>query len=527
MRANAYQIHKDAWEQVLSAAHDGAYQKYSLYTSRSLAVKHPEVYLTGDNLFWEMAHSTAGFHTAYETLYAADEYMMSLSDKRRTGQSIEGPPLSLQKIDPREHAILDCRFLYPEGYPFFPLLDQRIAPLAVSLKAVGKRISPIEAAEQAYFREKEGGKETDDLYLMFCDDEGAYLCTGGVLWSMRDGERTKRPKGNPILIFNEEYVWYPLMGRDDTRKSKTLRTLVDTYPTRTELPSLTAWEKQVIRKLQDVTALRSDKQLTLGSLLSARAHGLPGDSLATTWTKILLPAKEFDRSLSRSMGVVRECNRFANYLSPVAAHLANVIKEAEEIETGIRSAAAEYLQYAGVVRQDDRGWRKPGRLEAWGHLWCCGVMEYNIDDSYRSRGGHCVSQSINLSAVLDLAGVQNCVTHFETGMRRTHHFICSMDGDFVIDNGIVNYFAKDHEKTGDWGPLLSFSKQGNWASTVRGKVYGSLSPREILEALEEIKRCICGRFELRFLKDDQVMSYDAFAEHLASEEAKWKPVELP
>lgn len=137
---------------------------------------------------------------------------------------------------------------------------------------------------------------------------------------------------------------------------------------------------------------------------------------------------------------------------------------------------------------------------------------------------------MNLSAVLDLAGVEHYVTHFNRGGvgSRDHHFVYSMEGDFVIDDGIVNYFARDHEKTGDWVCLLSFSKEGKWASTVaEDKIYGNLSPREMLEALQEIKGCVGDRFQIHFLKDDEVVPYDSFTRYLGSSETGWEPVELP
>ena len=76
---HAHQIHKAAWEKVLANAQEGTYQKYGVYGSRILAVRYPEVYLRGDDLFWQIAKGVDGFQEAYETEYVADMYMMNFN----------------------------------------------------------------------------------------------------------------------------------------------------------------------------------------------------------------------------------------------------------------------------------------------------------------------------------------------------------------------------------------------------------------------------------------------------------------
>jgi len=78
-----------------------------------------------------------------------------------------------------------------------------------------------------------------------------------------------------------------------------------------------------------------------------------------------------------------------------------------------------------------------------------------------------------------------------------HHFVLSKDGSFLFDDGIVNFRGIDTE-TEDYGPLLSFSIAGEWASTVGNKLYGNISSARVKEWIEEINKALSNRFDLRF-----------------------------
>jgi hypothetical protein len=113
---------------------------------------------------------------------------------------------------------------------------------------------------------------------------------------------------------------------------------------------------------------------------------------------------------------------------------------------------------------------------------------------------------------------------------RDHHFVYACDGQFVIDDGIVNYFAVDHPTTVDWGSLLSFSQDGRWAGTVAGQFYGNVSPQETIEVVREIDQMVGEKFEMRFLsflEDEQTqISREDFVAYLGSIQ-DWVPVTLP
>lgn len=530
---HAHHVHKAAWEKVLANAQEGAYQKYGVYGSRILAVRYPEVYLRGDDLFWQIAKEVDGFQEAYGIEYVADMYMMNFPDKILAGENV-GQPLSMARVHSSRYKVVHEVDLYPEGYPFFPWLDRRMEPFAVTLKDKERRLTPLERAEHEYFRAKEGGAAQEALFLIACDDGAAYLCSEGQLWSAREGKQVAEVGGNPVLIFNEQVAWYPLMERDDTDYSAALAQVVEAFTTDVSVPTLDPWEYQQLERLRKITQLTTEKQFDLAALVATRAQGLGRFAFTEVWDRVL-PHQAFDPwTLSRKMGVLKECLRYASYLSPATAYLAALILESPTQEMGIRAVGQEYLKHSGVIREDERGWKKPGRLEAWGHLWGCCFCEYDIDDVYRTQGGaHCVSQAMNLSPALDLASVEHYVTHFNRGGvgARDHHFIYSCDGEFVIDDGIVNFFATDHPTTGNWGSLLSFSQDGRWAGTVAGQFYGNVSPSETLEVVQEINRMVGGKFTMHFLSflgdEQKQVSMEEFIGYLKSTQEGWQPVTLP
>lgn len=529
----AHEIHKAAWEKVLAGAEEGTYQKYSVYGSRILTVRYPEVYLRGDDLFWQIASQVNGFQEAYEVEYVADMYLMDFPDKILAGENL-GQPLSMTRVDSNRYRVVSETDLYPEDYPLLPWLDRRIAPFAVTLKDKERRLTPLERAEHEYFRAKEAGAATESLFLIACDDGGAYLHNDGELWSARGGTPVSQVHGNPLLIFNQEVVWYPLMERDDSDYSAPLARVVDTYSTDICVPTLDPWEYQKFKRLRQTTQLITEQQFDLASLVATRAQGIGKLVFTEVWDRVL-PHQEFDPwTLSIKMGILKECLRYASYLSPITAYLATLIMESPDREVGIRALGQEYLKHAGVIRKDEREWKKPGRLEAWGHLWGCCFFEHDINDVYRTQGGaHCVSQAMNLSPVLDLAGAEHYVTHFNRGGvgARDHHFIYSCDGEFVIDDGIVNYFATDHPTTTNWGSLLSFSQDGHWAGTVAGQFYGNVSPQETIEVVQQIDGMIGDKFTVYFLSflgdEPKRISKAEFIAYLHSIADEWQPVKLP
>jgi hypothetical protein len=531
LKAAAADLHRQGWDRVLRMAQQGGYARYALYASRSLAVPHPEIYLRGDALFWQVASTVPGFRDAYGIRYAADMYMMQWYRALAAGLPLS-EPLCWDDIPADVYSVIRARAPYPDGYPFFPFLDQRMAPLAVSLKTTGNCVTGLERAEHEYFRARADGVQGADMFLVLCDDESAYLAQGDTLRAMATLSTVERVSGNPVLIFNEDAVWYPLMGRDDTARSPALADLVGRLRTDRTTPALTAVEAQYVPLLRAAGALTSERQRDMTMLASLRAHGIQGDPYDQVWVRSVTPRDLYnDKLCSRRQGIVRECNRYAATLSPVSAYMAALVATAPSRPIGLAVLSGEYLKHVGVVRDDEKGWKKPGRLEAWGHLWYCPLMEYTIDDGWRSGGGHCVSQAINLSAALDLAGIDHYVTHFNRGgvLTMDHHFVSSSDGEWVLDDAMLNFFAAGVQKTDNWGCLLSFSKDGLWSSLVIDEFFGNIPPDQVLSHVQRLEALIAGRFPLNFLspyREPEMQPKEGWLAYLKTVR-DWQPVTVP
>jgi len=145
----AQTIHQQAWEDVVKKAATDDYFKYSLYTSRTLAVRHPEIYLQGDALFLEHITSTDGYASAYKD---RNPHSPQYTD---TSLWFSGPSFSLDEVDFRDLSRTSCLELYPDGAPFYPFLDRRVMPMSSCLKTTDEEVTELEKAFLLYFQWKE------------------------------------------------------------------------------------------------------------------------------------------------------------------------------------------------------------------------------------------------------------------------------------------------------------------------------------------------------------------------------------
>lgn len=525
--SKAEKWHRKAWEALIKQATSDPYAKYAIYASRTLAVSHPEVYLIGDRWFYEGAHFIKGFGECYrEPSSLAWRHMEYGRKFFRAGRDYtgvpNGRPFSFSEVRLDKYRPAPVHRLYPD--PLISLVDHRLLPLAVSLKAEGRVVTPLELAEMYYFAAIEGGVDPDGLFLILCADESAYLWDGNALFSPETNGQVSQVSAPPVLIFNEKAVWHPTMGRDDRELSAKLDEVVTRLGPVPEPPTLTSAE-DLVDGLRSASSLDNEEQRQLAALAAVRAVGWEFHPYFESWTRFV-PEKDFQIDISRRLGFIREFNRLANSVSPATAFLAAVASSASSLEIQMRTLSYEYLLHTGIVREAEaRGWKKAWRLEAWGHVWPCGLMEHTIDDAFRTRTGHCVSQAHMIGAVLEMLEVPHIVVNFDRGGVSegvNHHFVLSLDGQFLIDDGIVNFKTMD-PPTEDYGPLLSFSAQGEWARTVGDSLFGNIPSTRIAELVEEIEKALAGRFELRFFAKEgekETLSKAEFLELLARQEVE-------
>jgi hypothetical protein len=523
----AMQIHKDAWDMVLKKAKTDNYYKYAIYMSRTLAVEHPEVYLGADDLFIKTISSNPGFQKAY---FIRDVHSDYFYEKYMTG-----PSFSFNDVDFDNYTIIQTVELYPNGYPVLPFLDRRILPIASTLKSAKNELTQLEKAVQLYFKEKEKGVSSSALYLIYCDNENTYLYKNGKLIEMKNLREVNEVEGNPILIFNEKYVWYPLMDRDDASKDSTLKRIVERYSTNVKIPKLTDFEKETIEELKQVTDLNSDSQKLMATLSASRAWGYGGGFRAVSYGDIFRSEwnKLYSIPSQARRGVIHQLICFSNYLSPITAYLA-AIATGYEGEAKINAISGEYLRYAAT----------PGWSKAHGVLWAH-IVDYTIEESYYAYAGACYVQAYNIASVLDILEIDNYVieglepSSFLTGMWGAHHSVYIPEYDTIVSNGAVfhsvptaqrynttlTYYSDDKP----FSAISEISHNGKWALPVPDRYAGTLSPKEVIEILTYLKSV--HNDEIKGVKDvgkeKVAISFEELVKKLEEEEKSWSPVVLP
>lgn len=512
----AIEIHQDAASIVLAKAKVDNYYKYGIYAARVLTVKHPEMYLKADGLFLKTIQTNVGFKKSYEIEDVHSGYL--------NGKEMAGPSFSFDYVDFTKYKIIESAELYPDHYPVLPYLDRRLLPVASTLKSVRDRITQLEKAEQYYFALKETGTSVDRMYLVYCDNENSYLYHQGELIYSKDLQKVDEIDGNPILIFNEKRVWYPLMGRDDTSKNTTLNEIVDNYATGVVVPKLSDFEAQVVERFAEVTQLEG---LAQDAAIAAAARSWDCEKLENrpfrpiweTFADIQWPARG---------SIVRELIKDANYLSPIVAYLC-AISEEHDGEAKIDAICEEYLKYAAT----------PGADMAHGHLWMCGIMEYTVEDSYYTHGGHCVVQAANIQACLDLLDIDNYRMQakiFEP-QYSAHDHVYIPEYDVMVDNGRFNKMPPVYHKSvlchiGRRSPVplngVTFLQHSSkWASLLPMERYcGTLSPLEAIDILKYLRSVY--NDDLRGVTlGPKTTSFEALIKELEAQQERWKPLELP
>jgi len=512
------EAHRGAWERIADAGIEDRQAKYGIYASRSIAVKHPEIYLMADGWFAEGAKLVSGFMECYEEPTALGwchmEYGGAFFREDEQYRGIpSGRPLSMQDVAIEEYRPTSDERILPG--PSFPFIDRRIAALAVSLKTEGKVITLLELAVIRYFARREALGSSKRLFVTLCDQGFAYLIEDNRIIDAASGKSTSAVRGQPILVWNEHSVLYPLMQRDDCGRDEELARAVSQLGIDVGLPSIEPSERALVDRLRVASELGDERQRLMAGLASVRAGGWRFHPYGDIWRQFV-PAADLDIDISRRLGIIREFDLWANRVSPATAHLLEVFDRGEATADRLRALSREYLIHTAVVRDvEARGWKAAWRLESWGHLWPCGLMEHTIDDAFRSRTGHCVSQSHMISAVLESAGIPHVVVNFDRGGVRegvNHHFVLSRDGTVLFDDGILNIRGVD-ANTEDYGPLLSFSIDGKWASTSGDHLYGNINSKQCAAHIELIDRALAGRFPLTFydsLEEKEVLSKEEF-----------------
>jgi len=506
-RERALIIHRDAWNEASMRAESDAYFKYAVYTSRSLVVKHPEVYLQGDALFIQHVTSNPGY---------AEASQEQDPDSDRYYDGFPGPPLNLQHIDPAVFQVVTAEELYPQDAPFYPFVDRRLSPIASCLVTQNRNLTGLEKASLAYFTSKRAADELP--FIIYCSNGQAYLATEDHLVDTSDGSYVEKPAGAPILIFNELHVWYPLMGRDDTAASPRLRSVVEQFRSERSMPDLTSEEALIVERLRSGTTLaHSERDLAI----LAAVRGMPWES--ELFEQI---ARGYLREYPLNIWVGIQLNWLvrANYLSPFAAFLGGILDTANLAQT--------------VEDMVDR-WHN-GFGFRHGHVWQCGLVRYSIDEIMRVEFVHCVLHAASIAAILDLARIDNLLIKAcfdDSGS--THTYVSIPSIGYVISNGEITERKTILNARLDgtqWNTLWYVSSGEKWAFPYPGFYCGTWAPLELSRTLEHLEGLYgdeihgllsSGSGPLKIYFRASVIRSEAYIQALKDEQLGWHPLIHP
>ncbi|HBN96074.1 MAG TPA: hypothetical protein DDZ66_07220 [Firmicutes bacterium] len=397
----AMTLHENAWIDVADRAKSDPAYKYAIYQSRTIAVKHPEIYLQADALFNEILTSEKNMGAYYLN---RTQDLMRQEEEYREIQHKGGDGFKWSSFSIENHNPVGYKEMY-HTEAFMPFIDIRLHFMGSSLKGTDWQATPLSMAEFLYFQN--GAKKNS--FLIVTGKGTAYLYSPPGLFSKEklvryDGEETEQIEETVVLIFNEDYVWYPLMDRDDRNESTRLLKLVETYAEEGQVPKLTAVEKGIVEKLRQHTGFDSKTDELFALAYAAKLH-------ATTWDYHREIFKELYPRYSAEYGFGRHAPSFISYrnahvawlsnlISPITAELAAIAREnvgSRSLNRIVAPMVAEHMKYTETNN---------GRTNL--NLWHHSELHYlNIDDNLLSKAGNCIYSATNSAAMLDLAAIPN------------------------------------------------------------------------------------------------------------------------
>ncbi|HYH02533.1 MAG TPA: hypothetical protein VEC37_05490 [Bacillota bacterium] len=387
-------LHWQGFERVLTQAVNNPFYKYGIYSARLIAVRNPEVYLQGDMLFAGFITSHAGYEQAYSEKPASRFF------KRFDFSGLK--PFQFGLVDFSQYMIGATKGIYGIDRPVYEFLDERITSVQTTLKT--KTVTGLECANLIYIRKRIEGSPVQDTYLILNQAKQGFVFCQGKYFDCKGEPVTSGQIKDPVLIFNEQSVWYPLMERDDTAKAPVLKQLVTAIATANRLPVLSETESKLAIRLKNFSLLVTAEQKDLAAIYSIHYTGLR-DSTMNLKLMLALPEVTYQKAHHYLNMLVM---KVGNYLSPHTAYYADLL-QGSNLQAGLKQVETGYLSAVGTPKIL-RGGEK--EISAWGHTWLCGFVENNVDDAMRTRGGHCLSQAINWSAILDTAGVDNVYINY-------------------------------------------------------------------------------------------------------------------
>ncbi len=430
------ELHFRAWQDVAEKAASMPKYKYALYASRSLAVKHPELYLQGDAIFNKLLVSLPNMALFYTTRHEDLAVMATtLKDNFRSLPQLPKHQYDWGGFDLSAHHEVSSAELYRNA-SLFPFLDLRLPLLGVSLLGWDYQATPLAMAQMLYFQ-LTADRSNRAAYLLVSEEGTAYVAVFDRARNIRALDHrgvVAQPREKIVLIFNEKRVWYPLMERDDAKRDANLRRLVAEYAPQDPLPRLTKQEEQLVQILRETTGMgkRQDQQwmLITASRLHSRAWQRLGEiqKLYPQWSHV--SSSHAPELFTQELALIY---RLSNRLSPSASHLAAQATLTyadlrnspyhERLDYTLKSLSQQYNHYMGVA----------SAMYPW---WHDSELHFlNIDDAVFSKRANCIMIATNLAGILDLAQLPELETYQAFIPEHVLLLLTGADGYYaILDN---------------------------------------------------------------------------------------------
>ncbi|MDR7857685.1 copper amine oxidase N-terminal domain-containing protein [Tissierella sp.] len=399
----AQEIHYKAWEDVATKALSQPQYKYGIYVSRSMAVKHPEIYLQADRLAYEkILRSQPGMKAYFENKTKNFQERENLLSMIFSG-TLSEDSLLWSDIDVKEFEKMDYKEFY-SGQPILNYIDIRMYGLATALQPNDMKMVPINMAEIVYFQEKDIKK--NNPYILMTERGNAYVWSDNKLLEC-NGIESSQISEKVVLIYNEDYVWYPLMDRDDTNKDDTIDSLVNTYASdHASLPDLTKKEIELINILKRSTEIKNEVEEIKIKYHSSKIYTAflrRQDFIDRNQFTVYDEGKNQMRELDTGF-VYFVVAKNANFISPVTAHYASMAKELEneDLNTISSMVVNDFHEKTNTGRYDE--YSTISALTLWGQSE---LIYTNIDDTWLTKSSNCMYSASNAAAIFESAGIKD------------------------------------------------------------------------------------------------------------------------
>lgn len=444
------EIHRRAWRQAAANCAINSYYKYSIYSSRSLAVSNPEVYLQADALWMNMVTTYGGW--GYDYLARDRELNRNTGWWEKVAGKIDDSFRRNEKTgsfswtdfnwDEHRKNATDLFSFYGDS-PKLDWLDNRLVFLWNAMKGIGWQMPWTSVAEAQYLKLL---SEKKNVYLVLTSDRRGYVAEvtkGGVIvYDPLMGTTTAKMSGNAVLVMNNTWVWYPLMDRDDRGKDPGLKRVVEKYCNEGKTPELTEFERSVLADLRDGTKLNDRTEFSWAQLFATRAVN------QNTWrakplrelSRVLFPRRyredsDYSDSPQEQICLGMVITEMGNRLSPISATWAETIqKNAHNPEKAFAELGGQYWHL--FQRNDaDSEW-------VYGDYYRCWLP--NVDDKLISGLGDCFVEATNTMSALSLANLEEWAI-YEANWWGVGggggHVICGAytpSGSYTLSNGLFN-----------------------------------------------------------------------------------------